>query len=203
VSATAIAAAPPITPPDPPRWIRPRRIVGRTLSLRDAQVSDAAFILALRTDEEKSRHMSPTPPDLVAQQRYLERYRASTDGLYFIIESLDGEPLGTMRLYDAQGDSFCWGSWIVKHGAPSTTALESVLILFSYALNHLGFKRAHFRVQPENTRVWAFHERFGAVRVLDTPEEYEYRISPEAIDQSLQRYKRFLPDPIVVEHEPQ
>lgn len=184
-----------------PLWLRPRCIVGRTLSLRSARVADAAFILALRTDEQKSRHMSATPNDIEAQRRYLERYENSDDGLYFIIQSLEGCPLGTVRLYDAQGDSFCWGSWIMIDDAPTAAALESVLILFTYALAYLGFKRAHCQVRPDNTRVWAFHERFGAKRVAEREDEYEYRISPKAIQKSLERYRRFLPHPIVVEHE--
>ena len=43
------------------------RIVGHHLVLRDAREDDAAFILALRTDERKSRHLSATQPELAAQ----------------------------------------------------------------------------------------------------------------------------------------
>ncbi len=169
------------------------RIQGRTLVLRNAGVADAAFILGLRTDERKARHLSRTPPSLSEQVAWLERYRCSTGEAYFIIETTGGVPLGTVRLYDAQGDSFCWGSWILKDGAPSSAAIESALMVYAYALDTLGFRCTHFQVQRENERVWAFHERFGAVRVGQDDTEFRYTLSNAAIRASMQRYRRFLP----------
>ena len=73
------------------------RVVGKTLSFRDASLDDAAFILSLRTDTEKSRYLSAVSGDLAAQQARLKRY-AQTDQLaYFIIEYHD-VPIGTVRL---------------------------------------------------------------------------------------------------------
>lgn len=40
-----------------------RRVVGRHLVFRDAEVRDAAFILALRTSTGASRFLSATSPD--------------------------------------------------------------------------------------------------------------------------------------------
>ena len=176
-----------------PTLRKAERIQGRTLVLRDAGVADAAFILGLRTDERKARHLSHTPPSLSEQVAWLERYRHSTCEAYFIIEASGGEPLGTVRLYDPQGDSFCWGSWILKDGAPSSAAIESALMVYAYALDSLGFRCAHFQVQRANQRVWAFHERFGAVRVDQDDTEFRYTLSNAAIRASMQRYRRFMP----------
>ena len=107
---------------------------------RDACVSDAEFILSLRTDENKSRFLSATKNDLEAQKAWLIQYAAADDQAYFIIEFND-EPIGTVRLYDAQQDSFCWGSWILKDGRPRQAAMESALMVYAYAVNHLGFKK--------------------------------------------------------------
>jgi RimJ/RimL family protein N-acetyltransferase len=166
---------------------------GRTLAFRDARVSDAAFILGLRSDEHKSRHLSPVSPRLADQVAWLERYRASTDQAYFIIESSRAEPLGTVRLYDAQGDSFCWGSWILAGNAPTTAAIESALMVYAYALDTLGFRHAHFQVRRNNQRVWAFHERFGATRASEDATEFHYTLEHAAIRAAMQRYQRFVP----------
>lgn len=184
-----------------PEWKRPRRITGKTLRFRNAKMQDSRFILNLRTHDVKSRYMSPTPNDLDAQQDYLRRYALGNDGIYFIVESLDGEPLGTVRMYDAQGDSFSWGSWIMKDGAPAAAAVESALIVYSFAVDHLGFSRTHCLVRRDNVRVWKFHERFGAQRVAEVDDQYEYHVSPTVIRLSLRRYGRFLPEPITVEYE--
>ena len=90
------------------------RVVGNTLSFRNADVADAAFILSLRTGREKSRDISAVSCDFVDQQALLSRHVEADDQVYFIIE-YKGDPIGTVRLYDPQGDSFCWGRGSGQH----------------------------------------------------------------------------------------
>jgi RimJ/RimL family protein N-acetyltransferase len=183
--------------PTPARIRKALRVQGRTLTFRDATTDDAAFILSLRTNAEKSRYLSAVSGKLSEQQAWLARYAHADDQAYFIIES-KGEPLGTVRLYDPQGDSFCWGSWILKDGRPSHAAMESALMVYAYALDHLGFAGAHFDVRKGNERVWQFHERFGARRVDETDLDYFYRLDRKAIAASLERYGRFLDGGVTV-----
>ena len=167
------------------------RVVGKTLTFRNADVEDAAFILSLRNDSEKSRYLSPVSAAVADQQAWLKRYAAADDQAYFIIE-YQGESIGTVRLYDPQGDSFCWGSWILKNTRPSHAAMESALMVYAYAIDHLGFKSAHFDVRKGNERVWQFHERFGAYRTAEDEVDYFYAIDSEVIAASRKRYQRFL-----------
>jgi RimJ/RimL family protein N-acetyltransferase len=183
--------------PTPPKIRKAERIFGKTLIFRDAKVDDAEFILNLRTNKQKARHLSYTPNDLSAQREWLSRYAISNDQAYFIIESKAGDRLGTVRLYDARGDSFCWGSWILKSEAPTHAAIESALMVYAYAIGHLGFRRAHFDVRKLNERVWRFHERFGAIRIGENRLDYYYTIDNDAIMKSMQRYKKYLPDPLI------
>lgn len=175
------------------------KVRGKSLVFRNAGVEDAAFILSLRTDEERSRYLSHTSPDVRAQQEWLATYAVASDQAYFIIESLDGTPLGTVRLYDPKADSFCWGSWILKRERPSWAAMESALMVYSYAVDHLGFCRAHFDVRKGNEKVWMFHERFGAVRVAENELDYFYELSLDAIRASLEKYRKYLPESVSVE----
>jgi len=173
-------------------------IRGKTLVLRNAVVTDASFILSLRTNPQKSRHLSKVSDDLNAQIAWLINYEERDTEAYFIIEDVHGIPLGTVRIYDAQGDSFCWGSWILLESAPTSAAIESALIVYAYAVESLGFQSAHFQVQKANERVWRFHERFGAVRTAANEDQYEYKLSNAAIKSSMERYRRYLPNGIVV-----
>lgn len=166
---------------------------------RNAVTDDAAFILGLRTDEQKSRYLSNASPDLEQQRAWLEAYAAKTDQAYFIIENSNGEPLGTVRLYDPQGISFCWGIWILKAGAPAHTSIESAIMVYAYAIDHLGYQQAHFDVRKGNEHVWRFHERFGAVRAGETEHDYLYRLDASAITASRRRYRKHLPDPPMIE----
>lgn len=167
------------------------RVVGKTLTFRDAEVQDAAFIHSLRTDASKSRYLSAVSGELAEQEAWLERYTQSIDQAYFIIEYQDA-PIGTVRLYDPQGESFCWGSWILHSSRPSQAAMESALMVYAYAVDHLGFRAAHFDVRKGNERVWQFHERFGAVRTAESEIDYFYKLDNEAIAVSRTRYRRFL-----------
>jgi len=175
-------------------WVR-----GKTLVFRNAEVLDAEFILSLRSDSNKSRYLSQTSSEFSTQVAWLNDYAEKTDQAYFIIESKDGEKLGTIRIYDAKNDSFCWGSWILKDGAHQSAAIESTLMVYSYAIYHLGFRKSHFDVRKGNESVWRFHERFGATRTGETPMDYLYQIELKNIEIAIERYKKFLPHPLIVE----
>lgn len=188
-----------MTVPGTPQLRKAKRVTGNTLVFRDAVPRDAAFILMLRTDSHKSQHLSSTSPELGRQIAWLEAYAGKTDQIYFIIESKTGGQLGTVRLYDPQGSSFCWGSWILIDGAPQRAAIESALMVYAYAIDHLGFHQAHFDVRKGNESVWRFHERFGAERTGETEQDYYYRIGEREIVTARQRYMKFLPEPLIVE----
>lgn len=167
------------------------RIVGKTLVFRDATVDDSSFILSLRLDFSKSKYLSPTSSDVALQNKWLQDYERSNNQAYFVIEH-SNNCIGVVRLYDVRDSSFCWGSWILSSDAPTHAAIESALIVYSYAINFLGFSCSHFDVRKENERVWRFHERFGAVRISEDDVNYFYKIDKSSIDNSLQKYRKFL-----------
>ncbi len=186
-----------MSPAPSPTIRKAQRVVGKTLTFRDTNTSDAAFILSLRTDAKKSQHLSATSRDIHAQKAWLENYESAVDQAYFIIEYQD-QPIGTIRLYDAREHSFCWGSWILKDGRPSHAAMESALMVYAYAVDYLGFEAAHFDVRIANDRVCKFHERFGACVTAMTELDCFYSLSLQAIKESRIRYAKFLPDGVQV-----
>lgn len=152
-------------------------VSGRNINLRDITVDDAEFVLALRTDETKSRFLHKTDPDLQKQIDYIRSYKERTDQWYFIITDKSGRRLGTVRIYDVvNNDDFCWGSWMIVDDAPRTVALESALLIYDYAFDVLGFSKCHFDVRLGNVRVQRFHEMMGAHRTGETDIDvfYEY-----------------------------
>ncbi len=181
-----------------PVFNKPKAIIGHNLIFRDATINDAEFIVELRTHEKKSAHISKTSNDVKQQESWLEKYGKDCEQVYFIIQNKERDRVGTVRLYDIQDDSFCWGSWILKAGAPSSYAIESALLVYHFAIG-LGFERAHFDVRKGNESVWKFHERFGALKTSETNEDYLYSISLEAIEQSLKKYNKYLPNGFVIE----
>lgn len=171
-------------------------IIGKHISLRLVEVSDAAFIYSLRSDK-KARFLTQTTGGILAQKQWIESYKkreSAGEEYYFIIQSLEGESFGTIRVYDFQGDSFCWGSWAIQDDAPSYVAIESALCLYEFALNVLGFCQSHFDVRKENARVVAFHQRCGAVVIKEDRLNYYFNFSKENFTAMKTRYKKYLPN---------
>ena len=179
-----------------------QRLIGNQLILRNAEVSDAGFIVRLRTDPQKQRFISATSADLAQQIGWLEQYARTPREAYFIVENMAGDKVGTIRIYDPVGDSFCFGSWIMKDGAPVTYAVESVLIVYHYALDELSFNRSYFAVRKANRSVWQFMEKFGGVRTSETEVDYLYETQRAPVLESFQRYTHLLPNGIRVIHDP-
>lgn len=173
------------------------QVKGKSLIFRDATVADAELILRLRNDAQKGQFLSSTSNSVDAQRDWLNVYSGSSGQAYFIIEH-SGEAVGTVRLYDAKVNSFCWGSWIIADGLPSYVAVESALIVYAYALDHLCFLNAHFDVRAANEKVWRFHERFGAKKVSESGINFFFEIRKAEINASRKRYCRFLPDSVEV-----
>jgi RimJ/RimL family protein N-acetyltransferase len=142
---------------------------GKTVVLRLVEVEDAAFVISLRTDNTLNRFLSPVDNSIEQQREWIQRYKirelAGTE-FYFIIASATArKPVGTIRLYDFVGDSFCWGSWIVKPEAPVGAAVQAALIVNNLGYNVLGFSKCHLDVRKNNTRVIQFHMSWGARKV--------------------------------------
>jgi hypothetical protein len=150
--------------------------------LRLASELDAAFLLKLRLDSSRNQNISATRNDLDAQvawmRSYVERHAAGREA-YFIIE-VSGEPQGCLRLYDylPERNSFCWGSWVIRPGAPAQTAHQSAILVYDLTFGALEFEQAHFDVRQVNLSVWKFHEKMGArlVREDTLNRYYEYEL---------------------------
>ncbi len=168
-------------------------ISGKTINLRDVEVSDAEFILRLRCDEDKSKFLHKTQNDLQKQIDYIKNYKTKEQEWYFIIENKSGEQLGTVRIYDVKDNTdFCWGSWLIKNGAPTNTGIESALLIYEYAFYQLGFTKVHFDVRKDNLSVRKFHERFGAQKVDENDLDVFYTYSKEGYENIRNKYLKFL-----------
>ena len=132
--------------------------------LRLVNEADSEFIVNLRNDETLNRHVSKSTSDCSKQLVWIQEYKlreAQGEEYYFIIEAA-GVPVGTVRIYDIRGDSFCWGSWIITRGTDPVVAITSAILIYDYAFDVLGFMQSHFDVRKENRSVNAFHIRMGA-----------------------------------------
>jgi RimJ/RimL family protein N-acetyltransferase len=162
---------------------------------RRATVDDSEFLLGLRLDPSRNQNISATSGELKSQilwmESYLKRYNQGGEA-YFIIE-VNGQPQGTLRLYDylPEQDSFCWGSWIIRPGAPALTAYQSAILVYDLAFGSLKFTRAHFDVRQANISVWKFHEKMGAKVVREDTQDRFYDYTFEDYKMARIRLQKF------------
>lgn len=156
----------------------------RTINLRLVEESDAAFIHSLRQDERYNRYLSKVDGDVESQKAWIQYYKkdeALKKQFYFIIERKDGVPCGTVRVYDLQKASFCWGSWILNDDKPKAAAIESAILVYDFGFDVLGYAASHFDVMKDNVRVISFHEKMGAVRESEDEQNFYFMIGKGAV----------------------
>lgn len=167
-------------------------MTGKNIQFRTVSEEDAAFILELRS--AKGKHLSKTDTSVAQQKEWISNYKKrelAKQEYYFVIESRNQEKLGLLRVYDLREHSFCWGSWIIKDGAPKTTAIESVLLVYQFGFEELGFRNCHFDVRKENAKVIKFHELFKATRTGETESDFLFSLSYQNYLSSKKRFIKF------------
>ena len=147
-------------------------ILGKNIDLRPVEIEDAEFILSLRLDPELNQYLSQVENDLDKQREWIKSHRVYSRDFYFIIQNKKQKPVGTIRVYDIQGDVFCWGSWIVVPEARRYASFESAMLLYRFVFLGLGLHATNFDVRKENKRVVNFHSKLGATIFDETDLDY-------------------------------
>lgn len=171
-----------------------RILVGKSINLRLVELSDAKFIYDMRQGS-KSKYLSAVNSTVDSQIEWIKEYKKREfkgSEYYFVIESKNNESLGLVRLYDFRDDSFCWGSWIIKDGAPPNCSIESVLCVYDFAFYQLGFTKSHFDVRKDNIKVIAFHKKFGAIINGEDDENYYFNFALEDYVKTRKKYAKFV-----------
>lgn len=167
-------------------------IVGRSVNLRQVCEKDAEFILSLRCDEKKARFLNKTENDPEKQRAYIAKCLKKPQEWYFIIENKGGEALGTIRIYDVRGDDFHWGSWLIKDGAPTQTALESMLLMYDFAFYTLKFAKTHLDIRKSDRKTWSFHKSYGAKFEREDEIDVFYSFCKEDYEKIREKFYKFI-----------
>jgi RimJ/RimL family protein N-acetyltransferase len=137
---------------------------GFAFRLRPVEVDDAADIVTLRRDPDRSRFIHETAPSVDAQVRWLEEYFRRDGDYYWAVQRLsDGRTEGFVGLYDVEGDRAEWGRWVLRPG--SLAAAESAWLVHEAGFAALGLDSLFSRTLSGNQAVVSFHARYGAETV--------------------------------------
>jgi hypothetical protein len=162
------------------------------LNLKLATELDASFILNLRTDESRTKYISPISNKLEDQIAFIRQGKRREFEKYFIVLNRELSRIGTIRIYNVGLNSFVWGSWIFLKMTSVIYPVEAALMIYKTSLDHeLG--KAFFDVRKSNKSVLKFHEKFGARVVDENESDVFFELTPEEILKGMDRYSRFLP----------
>lgn len=134
-------------------------IDGATVRLRSVNENDAAFILAIRNDPQISVYLPPLNVSEDDQKAWIKKQRLDEDSYYFLIEDLSGKKLGTISLYDKEGDHcetgrFCsYGNFIQN--------TEAVVLLYDFIFYNLKCSYVTTWVYKDNKPVIAMNSETG------------------------------------------
>ncbi len=170
-------------------------LLGKNINLRTVEITDAEFIYNMRQNQNRIKYLSKVTGTVDSQKEWIKNYKQrekEQQEYYFIIESKKHQKLGLVRMYDFQGDSFCWGSWLIKENAPNSTAIESSLQIYEFGFYSLKFKKSHFDVRKGNDKVVAFHKRFGAKIIDENELNYFFNFEKSDYETTKEKYKRYL-----------
>lgn len=149
-------------------------ISGRTVRLRSVVESDAEVTLAMRTDPEKSRYIHSVSGNIEDQRAFIRKQIQAEGDYLFIIEDLDGRPIGMKGVYDYDpiantvetGRFISYGSQVQN--------IEALLLSFDFAFDVLGVDAIRMSVLSDNTNMKGIQERFG-VEVVQVEKSPEFR----------------------------
>ena len=170
------------------------KIEGKDIYLRYVEIDDAEFLYSLRTDPVLSKYISSVNSGVAEQVDWIKKYKEREKNNlehYFIVCFKTGERVGTIRIYDFKGNSFCSGSWIVKPDAPICIAVEAIMAMYEYGFYYLGFTQSHLDVMKNNRSVANFMLSFGAKFTSENGNKNYYVLKKEDFEKSKVKYKRF------------
>ncbi len=132
---------------------------GFKLRLRPVQMEDAAFITWLRNLDYVKGNVGDSAQNVVAQENWLKSYFDRPGDYYFIVETLNGIPLGTHGVYDVKAGSAEKGRHIMR---PEVLAgLPNSMLLIDLAFKQLELSELRSNHVSTNQKLYSLHRKCG------------------------------------------
>jgi RimJ/RimL family protein N-acetyltransferase len=142
------------------------RLPGYAFRLRPVCEADAAYIVDLR--RRAGTFLNRGAQSEEAQLQWLAHYFERAGDYYFVVETSDGvRREGLVGVYDvcpAKREAE-WGRWVLEPG--SNGAVESALLVYRCAFEHLRLEGVRCRTLAANAAVVAFHDSCGLARTAE------------------------------------
>ena len=135
------------------------KLEGKYVNLRSATEEDAAFIIQIRNNPKISMFLPPLNVSIEQQKLWIKKQRSDKDSYYFILETPQEEPIGTLSIYDIV-DNHCEGGRSCCVGEPFA-AVEANILLTDFAFNTIKLDYITIWVYEGNKPVLALNKSYG------------------------------------------
>lgn len=135
---------------------------------RPVRVEDAEFIVYLRNLPHAKSMIHETSTSIDNQRDWIEKYLKRDNDYYWITETKDGIPTGTVGLYNynAALNQIESGRWISIYTKSGDTPLSGHVLLKDFAFSILKVSKVVCDTAVINKQVLKFH-RFLGERMID------------------------------------
>lgn len=123
-------------------------IKGKIVQLRTADETDAEFTLNIRKADVNTKYMPKVSVSLDQQYNWIRSQREAKDSVFFVVERLNGEKIGTFSLYNIEIDKAESGRMIIRGNQIET--VETVLLFHDFAFFQQQLKSVYSEIDENN-----------------------------------------------------
>lgn len=140
-----------------------KSIEGLTVRLRAIEESDAEATFLMRSDPEKSRYVHGATGTVEDQREFIARQREKPGDWLFMIEGLDGSPIGMKGVYDFDPVQKVVETGRFMNFGSQIQGVEALYLSFDFAFDVLGVDKVIMSALEENVNMRGMQDRFGVV----------------------------------------
>lgn len=136
-------------------------IEGKTVRLRSVEERDAEITYKMRNDPEKARFVRPSKSTVEGQRDYIKNQRTVPDDYLFVIEDLQGNPIGMKGVYNFNRDkNEVETGRFIGYGS-QVQNIEALLLSFDFAFEVMKVDRIVMSALENNHVMLGIQRRFG------------------------------------------
>ena len=149
-------------------------IEGKTVRLRSVEEKDAEVTYKMRHDPEKSKFVHQSKGTVEEQREFIRKQMKEPDDYLFIIEDLEGNPIGMKGVYNFDREKNEIETGRFMGFGSQVQNIEALMLSFDFAFDILGVERIVMSALENNNVMLGIQKRFGV--------EFTYRDRYEGLE---------------------
>jgi RimJ/RimL family protein N-acetyltransferase len=144
---------------------------GKNIRLRAIEPGDAATFSKWNLDSDRGRFLDFLwpPTSQAADQKWTEQAslgKLENDAFHWLIENLDGEPVGSIATHDCspRNGTFSYGIDIAAEHQRKGYASEAIRMVLRYYFDELRYQKVTIMAHSDNEASIRLHENLGFQR---------------------------------------